>query len=378
MKTGLFGPWRTKAAGVLLAAAIAATIPTGTALAQTEKPAKAAEKKPLKVGDKAPVFKVETFVKGDAIAAFEPGKVYILDFWATWCGPCIKMIPHMTEVQKEYKDKNVRIVGVSIWEDSRPLKEGNSTYLDQVKAFVTAKGDAMGYTVAFGGVKGPMEKTWMEAAQQQGIPSVFIVDKEGKIGFIGHPADGMDEALAAIVAGKPVQRTDAQIKKDATKAKVAEFQTALAADDLTKAGAVAEQLVASDPNYGGTIGTVFKAHLKKHDYPAAYQYAAAATSGAAKSNPQVLNEIAWTILDDAGVKTRDYALAMDLAKRADEVTGHTNGMIIDTLARAYFEKGDIDKAIELQKKAIEHTEEEAMKADIEATLKKYEAAKAKK
>ncbi len=67
------------------------------------------------VGDPAPPLRVSVFHKGEPITSFGKGQVYVIDFWATWCGPCKESIPHLTELQKKYGNK-VRIVGVSVWE----------------------------------------------------------------------------------------------------------------------------------------------------------------------------------------------------------------------------------------------------------------------
>ena len=56
----------------------------------------------LKVGDPAPPIKVGEWVKGDSVAGFEPGKVYVMEFWATWCPPCVAAIPHISELQAKY------------------------------------------------------------------------------------------------------------------------------------------------------------------------------------------------------------------------------------------------------------------------------------
>ncbi len=52
----------------------------------------------LSVGDAAPKLAVKEFVKGDPIAQLEKGKTYVVEFWATWCGPCRTSIPHLTEL----------------------------------------------------------------------------------------------------------------------------------------------------------------------------------------------------------------------------------------------------------------------------------------
>jgi tetratricopeptide (TPR) repeat protein len=85
----------------------------------------------------------------------------------------------------------------------------------------------------------------------------------------------------------------------------------------------------------------------------------------------VLNEIAWGIATSSG--ERDLALASKAAQRASELRDHKDAPILDTLARVFYEQGQLDKAIEWQKKACEHNLGEP---SIDAALKKYEAEKA--
>src|SRR5438105_4278369 len=86
---------------------------------------------PLSVGDSAPKLKVKEFVKGDPVKDLEKGKVHVVEFWATWCGPCRVSIPHLTELQKKHKD--VVFIGVSVSERD----------FDNVKPFVEKMGDKM-------------------------------------------------------------------------------------------------------------------------------------------------------------------------------------------------------------------------------------------
>src|ERR1051325_9573722 len=67
----------------------------------------------LTVGDDAPEMKFERWIKGDSISALQKGTVYVIDLWATWCSPCIAGWPHLTAIQKKYKDKNVYVLGIS-------------------------------------------------------------------------------------------------------------------------------------------------------------------------------------------------------------------------------------------------------------------------
>ena len=69
----------------------------------------------LEIGDPAPALNVAEWIKGPpAVLAEGKGKtVYVIEFWATWCGPCRMSIPHLTELQAKYKGKGVVIIGVS-------------------------------------------------------------------------------------------------------------------------------------------------------------------------------------------------------------------------------------------------------------------------
>lgn len=336
---------------VLMAASLAIGILGGVpALAQDSAkpaaPAAQATVKPLTVGDKAPEFKVESWIKGEPIKGFEKGKVYVVEFWATWCGPCVKAFPHLSEVQKEYKDKGVTIIGTNIWE--RGYSEST---LGTIKEFVAKQGDKMAYTVAYDGGAKAMDQAFMKAAGQNGIPCAFIIDKEGRVAFIGHPMQ-MDEPLKAIVAGN----------FDLEKAK-AEYE--------------AEQALERDRTALMGEANAFGKAIRAKDFAKASELGRKLVDGKAGNDPMFMNMVAWSIVDPAAKiekKDMDLDLAMKAANKAAEASKHKDPAILDTLARVQFVKGDIAKAIETQTKAIELAPAE-MKGELEGALKEYKDAK---
>jgi thiol-disulfide isomerase/thioredoxin len=153
----------------------------------------------LKVGSAAPKMDTGKWVQGDAVKSFEKGRIYVVEFWATWCGPCRATIPHLNELAK--KNKEVVFVGVDVWEDDESL----------VAPFVKEMGEKMTYRVALDNKakdkEGAMSTTWMRAAGRNGIPSAFIVDKQGKIAWIGHPGQ-IEKPLEAVMAGKAPEKAE--------------------------------------------------------------------------------------------------------------------------------------------------------------------------
>ena len=139
------------------------------------------------IGDKAKPLEIAEWVKGKKDVNVTDGKsVYVVEFWATWCGPCRTTIPHLTELQKEYSDKVV-FVGIS------------NEKAEEVKPFVEEQGEKMDYTVALD-KENKCNLNYMRAYGQNGIPCAFIIDKEGRVAWVGHPMM-MNEPLKQVVEG---------------------------------------------------------------------------------------------------------------------------------------------------------------------------------
>ena len=366
---------RSLAAAMLLAVGGLATIASAQETAKPKtKQAEEAKEVALKVGDKAPALQVEAFVKGDAVTSFEPGKVYVVEFWATWCGPCIKAFPHLSELQAAHKNDGVTFIGVNIGEDWRGTKYDENT-LGRIREFVEKQGKKMSYTIAYDGGTKFMSENWFQAAGQKGIPSAMVVDKVGKVAWIGNPMN-LDYVLPDVLAGKWDYVNGPKAAEAAAKeASLAlrPFYAAMQSGDMKEA---LKEFYALKKNNAKAFSQVEDAEMTLlfdagEEEKALTIARARVTQAIADEEAGPLNEIAWMIVDPEGsVKNKDLDLALKAASKAVEFEPK-DGTILDTLARVYWVKGDKAKAIELQQKAVDMTKDNRMKSQLEATLNEY-------
>ena len=304
----------------------------------------------LKVGDPAPPLKVGKWLKGAAVEKFDPSLVYVVEFWATWCGPCKQNIPHLTALAKQQQGK-ARVIGVSIWEAE---KTDHAKRIDTLEKFVASMGDRMDYTVAADDNEGSMGKTWMEAAGENGIPTAFVIGKDGRIAWIGHPWQDMDKVVAQAVEGTldpkamADQAAERQKDKDEKAKRAALFNEV---NDLAKqnkhaeAVAALDKLVAAHPELGPCGYTRYRL-LRAYDEPAAWKLARTLLEGEFKDNASGLYGIGRDLTDPPGPKNPDWDLAVAVGLRANELGQSKNPSYLSVLAEAYAGKGDLAKAVE--------------------------------
>ncbi len=357
-----------------------------TTAAPTSAPTATARVADLQPGDKAPALLVEAFLKGDAVSEFKQGHVYVVEGWATWCGPCIAMFPHLSELQKEYEGK-VTIIGVNVWE-----ARGRQPYTPETRTkvvnFLEGQGDRMAYTVAYDGGAKKVAETYLAAANQNGIPAAFIVDGKGIVAWVGHPAE-MDDVLKAVVEGtwdvnKARDSFIEDMRKQEREMKLMEdFQEAmgkLEGADATKQQEILTTLKSlakegAETNFGPNfaIGTLMAHWQGVKDIAGGNAYAKELAAGTFKDNARALNYMAWTLVDPEGdLKDKaDLDLALSLAEQADKVSEGKSAQVLDTLARVHFVRGDKAKAIEVQTKAISLETDAEGKEALQKSLDEY-------
>ena len=326
--------------------------------------------KTLSIGDKAPAINEITWIKGKPVNAFQEGEAYVLECWATWCGPCIRGIPHLTKLQKQYKGK-LRILGIAIW-------ERGSDPMPKVKKFVEDQGDKMDYTVGLER-NDSIAKNWMAPAGQNGIPCSYLIGKDGYVEWIGHPA-AIDPVLEKYFAGDWDREAEAaEFRRQQEMERVMmnlqdQLMQASSTGDFDGAIKSIDGAIAKHPDMPELVDMKFQFMLMSKDHAKDAYAVGEEILRKNADNAMQLNAISWNVLSNPRVQYRDLDFALRAAQRANRLTDGKDASVLDTLARAWFEKKDFAKAIEIQKQAVAAAEEGLMKADLEKTLEEYRQA----
>ncbi len=321
----------------------------------------------LSIGSAAPVLDVEHWLhkdqgKSPPVTKFEAGKVYVVEFWATWCGPCVASMPHLAELQKKLADKGVRIISISdedletvekfldrevrqSAEDAKPEAK-IETYRELTSAYsLTTDPDQSSY------------QDYMEAAAQNGIPTAFIVGKDAKIEWIGHPME-MEGPLEAVIEGKwdrAAYAAELKAEQEA-EATMQDIYASLQKQDFEAAIKKIDAALAAKPDdvsLGMLKLQVFLAN-DKADAAAEQLHKLFQSAG---DTPEVVNAIAWNIYEMASQgrlekgKLVDHSLAA-AEKALAKISGEEKASMLDTMAHLQIINDNVDKAIELETAAV--------------------------
>ncbi|CDX38103.1 Redoxin domain-containing protein [Mesorhizobium plurifarium] len=210
----------------------------------------------LQMEPQAPPIKVETWPGGEPLARFQPGKVYVVEFWPTWCGPCTAAALQLGQVQEKYKDAGVEVIGVAADENASSPVEARA----KLGAWLAERCPGPNYRIAFHPT-GEMNKLWREHSSSIGIPTSFVIDRDGHIAFIGHPRH-LDEVLPKVLNGSwhasdeaktadtaRIARSGALACEQALKEPIIDrFWAAIKAEDWTMALSAIEEGIALVPD----------------------------------------------------------------------------------------------------------------------------------
>jgi len=283
----------------------------------------APEEPALRVGDAAPAFAVDRWLRGEPRATLAPGRVHVVEFWATWCGPCLADMPHLSRLQRELGARGLDVVGVA----PRPDEWGHD--LASIEALLARKGDELTYSIALdaesdskdgyqGVFHGRTIEAWMGGARVGAIPIAFVVDREGRIAAIAPPLE-IDGVVRACLDGT----------FDRARA-AAEYRALLAARQAL------EQV---------------SAHLKAGESELALALSHELLDGPLWRDARFLGALAndWY---GAGASGEGLALALRAAQRASELTQSADPGALGLLARLRARNGELAEAERVQALAL--------------------------
>jgi tetratricopeptide (TPR) repeat protein len=320
----------------------------------------------LTIGSKAPALDIETWFSDregefNQTTKLEPGKIYLIDFWATWSRASHPWMLKYADLQDRYFDEGLQIIRVS---DEDEDSVANFLELDVSGQKETIYAEwTLGYCVTTDPDRS-VHEDYLVAAQQANLPVVFIVGRTGLVEWIGNPAkmqtplkkiiDGKwDRAVfgAKIVAEQRMIKMAAEVRQLLQRGeteealKLIEKMMVDAPDSKTRAEMAALRLGILMENDGPNIAEAFKEVVEN-------------ISG----NSYRLNELAWSIVTRAQggkeISSELLEIAAETAKRGvalsrKEGSDSHLGAVLDTYAHLVFMQGDLDKALELQTEATE-------------------------
>lgn len=332
---------------------------TTAALAQDGQPVS------LHIGDPAPPLRLRAWLKGEPVRQFEKGRVYVLEFWATWCVPCKAAMPHLSALAEKYRDK-ATIIGVDVYEQK-------TTPAGKIKAFVDSMGTRMDYLVAAED-SNFMTKTWLHATGERAIPQTMVINQEGNLAWIGHPMY-LDKVLSQIVentwdVAKALSRRNTERLLDSLDVE-AYYEACKYIFDMKNPEApgkpdsilwVMDQIVRKEPRlkYAHSVAYQTFASLLKTDPPKAYAY-----GKQLMISPNYKEQVAYGAISDV-IKT--YTGQLNIPPEIYQLGAEAIQAIIDRypypeildlhkdysrMADWYARANNKTKAIQAQEKAIE-------------------------
>ena len=311
------------------------------------------------------------WIKGGPVK-FEKDHAYVVEFWATWCGPCRINIPKLTALQAKYPDKKLTVIGVSIDQDAAKL--------DTVKTFVEKQASRMEYTVALDA--GGTNRDYLVASKQGSIPFAFIVDGSGKIAWRGHPNDSLEAVAAQVAAGtfdakKYAENNVRFLELDKV---FSEARDAQKWDDAEK---TLDEIAKVRPDLAPLLLVQHYSIRSggRNDPAGALVYAHHLADNELKNEPEALMMLADNLVGNPSLSPTDRHFATAVAKQAVDLTKSKVSSALGIYSEALKREARYDEALVVTQQAIDASGEEMERrfyADRLDQIKKAQADAASK
>ena len=338
---------------------------------ETTSPAaqEAPEVPPIGVGDAAPALDGARWIIGEAIDRFEPGRIYVIDFFMTSNPASLQTFPALSERQNLYGDV-VTIIGIS-----REPPEDVAAFLDShvQEEEEAVWRDRIAYRIA----TDPEQAIWKRyfgSADEPAIPRAFIVGRTGLIEWIGNPLT-IHRPLASVVDGS-WDRDDFRAewqRRQRLAGPERELAAAWQAQEWERALEIVRRMMAIDPESPRYQVQEFALLVGGLNRPEEGYKLGEQLMAEYWQEPTVLNYLAWIAVAGDNVQRHDLDFALKAATRACEMMNWGEGGTLDTLARIYYEKGDLETALKWQREAVKYPYNEQAAAQLNATLQRYES-----
>jgi len=321
---------------------------------------------PIVVGDQAPTIDDVRWVRGEEIGEWSDGHAYVIDFWATWCPPCIDGLRHMEALHDRLAKEDVHFIAVAVW----PMSNSKSP------EEVLARFPELSYSLAIDRDDATADAL-LTASRSSGLPTTMIVDRRGRVAWVGPPDDGFDRSLEAIVSGSydidTARRAD--IVRHRAEVFIGQAAKAERSGDFRSAIELIDQAVAVDPDrfsvYRGWQYEI--ALLRLEDPQTAKKVAEGLLDSPQGNDPYPLSILATRIVsnyDQTPDDHRDLDLALHCARTAVSANPDLEYEDLALLAEVYALRGDYEAALTVQQMAMSGVAE-VERSSAERALAEY-------
>ncbi|MBI4716743.1 MAG: TlpA family protein disulfide reductase [Planctomycetes bacterium] len=325
----------------------------------------------LNIGDKAPPLSVSEWVQGEPVDLKKDlgKKLYMVEFWATWCPPCKMSVPLLTKLQEKYK-KDLTIIGVTAPDD-----RGNTA--SAIKRFVKERAAQMTYHVAIDKNEATTN-AYLAASGVAGIPYAYLVGKDGSVVWHGSPLEPtLPDIVEQILTGKydmSAAKKAAEVETEVNR-RIEELQMRAQAGQWSAVWDSLVGILKIDPSHTEALDMLLRLYANETQTSKAFREWATGHIAANRSNTRAMQRFAAVLCLNDDLATRAPDLAIEAARAAYESGNPRDASVIATYALAVYEVGALDRAIALQEEAVSAAGDERETKETKAVLEYFKKCK---